>query len=153
MDAIEPRFQDQNLRLADFAKEVWVACPSCAQKAIATVDFEAGKARLLCAGCGYNKEASTTTQVLGQTGAWQIAAHHYFEATLWLQHPFKNETFWAYNPYHLEYLRQYIGATLRESKDRSHFTLLEKLPKFYHEAKNREALLKIIEKLKKRATP
>jgi hypothetical protein len=37
--------------------------------------------------------------------------------------------------------------TLREHKDRTHFTLLEKLPKFYHEAKNREGVLKIIAKL------
>jgi hypothetical protein len=39
---------------------------------------------------------------------------------------------------------------MREHKDRAHFTLLEKLPKFYHEGKNRTALLKIIEKLKKK---
>ena len=37
---------------------------------------------------------------------------------------------------------------LREHKDRTHFTLLEKLPRFYHEAKNREVLLKLIAKLK-----
>ena len=46
------------------------------------------------------------------------------------------------------YLEKYISATLREHKDRTNFTLLEKLPKFYHEAKNREGLLKIIAKLK-----
>ena len=61
---------------------------------------------------------------------------------------FKNDVFWSYNHEHLAYLEQYISATLREHRDRSHFTLLEKLPKFYHEAKNRDALLKIIKKLK-----
>lgn len=54
----------------------------------------------------------------------------------------------AYNGKHLEYLEQYISAKLREHKDRSHFTLLEKLPAFYGKAQSREALLKIITKLK-----
>ena len=61
---------------------------------------------------------------------------------------FKGERFFAYNGEHLAYLERYIAATLREHKDRTGFTLLEKLPKFYHEAKNREALLKIIQRLK-----
>ena len=29
------RFQDENLTLSDFYKEVWVVCPYCAEKAIA----------------------------------------------------------------------------------------------------------------------
>lgn len=77
-----------------------------------------------------------------------MPANHYFHAGLWLQAPFKKDIFWAYNGKHLEYLERYISATIREHKDRTGFTLLEKLPKFYHEAKNRESLLKIIAKLK-----
>ena len=77
-----------------------------------------------------------------------VAAHAYFDAALWYSAPFKNDTFWAYNPEHLTYLEDYITAKLREHSDREHFTLLEKLPKFYHEAKNREGLLKLIEKLR-----
>ena len=77
-----------------------------------------------------------------------MAAHQYFQAEIWLKAPFKNDVFWGYNDKHLEYLERYISATLREHKDRSHFTLLEKLPKFYHDAKKRDGLLKIIAKLK-----
>jgi predicted RNA-binding Zn-ribbon protein involved in translation (DUF1610 family) len=143
------RFQDQNFRLSEFQNEVWVVCPKCSKKAIAKVDYEAKKARLICDSCGYNKEIETSSSILGLKGNWQTAANTYFDAELWLKTPFKNEVFWAYNDQHLLYLEQYISAKLREHKDRTHFTLLEKLPKFYHEAKNREALLKIIEKLKK----
>lgn len=139
------RFQDENLIRSDFYKEVWVACPSCTKKAIATVNFEAKIARLLCVHCGYNKE---TTTALIPKGTIDMSANWYFDVDLWLKAPFRNEVFWAYNDKHLEYLERYISATLREHKDRSGFTLLEKLPKFYHEAKNREALLKIIAKLK-----
>jgi hypothetical protein len=139
------RFQDENLTRYDFYKEVWVVCTSCAKKAMATVNFETKTARLLCVHCGYNKE---TTTALIPKGAVETAANWYFDVELWLIATFKNDVFWAYNDKHLDYLERYIGATLREHKDRTHFTLLEKLPKFYHEAKNREGLLKIIEKLK-----
>jgi Zn ribbon nucleic-acid-binding protein len=142
----ENRFQDENLLLSDFYKEVWVVCPSCAKKAMATVNYETKIARLFCTNCGYNKEATTEIKI----GTIKAAANHYFQAELWLQAPFKNEIFWAYNDKHLEYLERYIAATIREHKDRTGFTLLEKLPKFYHEAKNREALLKIISKLQRK---
>lgn len=134
------RFSDQNKILSDFYNEVWVVCPSCTQKVVAKTDYKNKKVRLLCPGCGYNKEKSM--------GNLMTAANCYFMAELWLQHPFKNDVVCAYNGHHLEYLESYISADLREHKDRTHFTLLEKLPKFYHEAKNRDALLSIIRKLK-----
>jgi uncharacterized Zn finger protein (UPF0148 family) len=140
----QTRFQDENLLLSNFYQEVWVVCPSCAKKAIAKVNYETKTARLFCTNCGCNKE--TTTAV--NNGTINTAANQYFQSELWLQTPYKNEIFWAYNDNHLEYLERYISAILREHKDRTHFTLLEKLPKFYHEAKNREGLLKIITKLK-----
>jgi len=139
------RFQDQNLTKYDFYKEVWVVCPSCEKKAIAKVDFEIKLARLICINCGLSKE---TTIQISKNASLEMAANIYFNAELWLKAPFKNDVFWAYNDKHLEYLERYISATLREHKDRTHFTILEKLPKFYHEAKNREGLLKIIAKLK-----
>lgn len=69
-----------------------------------------------------------------------IATQMYFDADLWLQASFKSDIFYAYNQSHLDYLESYISAKLREHKDRTHFTLFEKLPRFYHESKNREAL-------------
>lgn len=139
------RFQEENLTRSDFYKEVWIICPSCAKKAITIVDFETCEAKLYCTHCCYIKK---TTTKFRKDGSIVVAAHRYFQAELWLQWSFKNDVFWAYNDKHLEYLERYISATLREHKDRTGFTILEKLPKFYHEAKNREALLKIISKLK-----
>ena len=138
------RFQDENLTISDFYKEVLVVCISCEKKAIPKVSFETKSARLFCEHCGYNKETSTVFYM----GTIKMAANHYFNADYWLKIKFKNEIFWAYNDKHLAYLERYISATLREHKDRTGFTLIEKLPKFYHEAKNRNPLLKVIEKLK-----
>ncbi|TPD71235.1 hypothetical protein [Flavobacterium microcysteis] len=144
---MQNRFSDQNKTISSFYEGVWVVCPSCSKKAIAKANIENKSARLYCLSCGYNKETSMEFLYAGQKALTSMAAHLYFDAELWLQHPFKNDVFIAFNGEHLNYLEQYISATLREHKDRTHFTLLEKLPKFYHEAKNRKALLTIIKKL------
>lgn len=141
------RFTDQQKTLADFYGEVWVACPSCSQKAVARADFEQGRARLTCSSCGYHKEVDTR---IGPTANLVQAAHGYFHAELWLQAPFREETFLAYNGGHLDYLEAYIGGTLREHRDRTGFTLLERLPRFYHLAANRVPLLKIIAALREK---
>jgi len=137
---MKERFQDQNFRLSHFQTNVWIICPTCLKKATAKVDYVEKHAKLSCLHCGYNKETSICNLYM--------AANGYFGAELWLKASFKDEVFWAFNFEHLLYLESYISANLREHKDRSHYTLLEKLPKFYHLAKNREALLKLIEKLK-----
>ena len=142
------RFQDQNKTIQDFYNEVWVVCPSCDKKAVAKVIEENNQVSLYCKHCGYNKKKSTEIYISGTKDILEMPAHRFFDTELWLQASFKNEMFYAYNDEHLTYLENYISANLREHKGRSHFTLLEKLPKFYHEAKNREALLKLIQKLK-----
>ena len=145
---MQDRFQDQNYRLTHFQEEVAVACPKCNKKALTTVNYEEKKAKLTCTHCGFHDVKDTLLTHLGYTANYKADASAYFDVETWYLAPFKNDFFFAYNEAHLLYLEQYIGAKLREHKDRSHFTLLEKLPKFYHEAKNREALLKLIEKLK-----
>lgn len=142
------RFHDQNLRITDFQQEVDVVCPKCQKKALATVNYEDKQAKLICKHCGYIDIKESAVTFLGVHDYFRTAAHVYFDAELWYLTPFKNDVFFAYNDAHLNYLEQYIGAKLREHKDRSHFTFLEKLPKFYHEAKNRNTLLKLISKLR-----
>ncbi len=143
------RFEDKNYRLTDFENEVWIACPNCGKQAIARIAEQEKQAKLSCIHCGFHKTCSMEfTNNNGKILVVKQAAHFYFEARLWFLASFKNNLFWAYNPEHLNYLETYISAKLREHKNRSHFTLLEKLPKFYHEAKNREGLLKLIAKLK-----
>lgn len=145
---MKTRFRDQKLRISEFYKKVLIQCPRCDLKAIATVDYEIRKARLLCENCTYSKDCSTETTFFGSTGNLILPAHQYFYANLWLLAPFKNDIIWAYNYDHLDYLEAYIGAKLREKQDREHYTLLEKLPLFYHDRKNRVALLKMIAKLR-----
>lgn len=163
----QARFVDEQLTIADFYNEVLVVCPTCAGRAISICDQIKETARLTCINCGYSKEIPTRYSYAHvekrQSGksdephsiepkTYQLitAAHIYFNAELWLQAPFKEHVFWAYNHKHLNYLKRYIAASLRESADRSHYTLVEKLPKFIQAAGNRQALLKIIEQLEKK---
>lgn len=150
MEKNSSRFQDQNLRLTDFNQKVAVHCPSCQRKAWATVDYAHAKAKLVCQCCGFFKTVSTSIWFFGKRVPMQVSAHVYFQAKLWYFATFRDDVFWALNDAHLSYLEKYIAAKQRQSNERTHFTLLERLPKFYHEAKNRESLLKLIQKLKKK---
>lgn len=76
-----------------------------------------------------------------------------FGLTLWLQKEFRKDLFWAYNYEHLELLRQYIAAKLRErginpyNSLRKNSAMMSRLPEFIKKAANRESLLKLIENL------
>ncbi len=143
------RFQDENLRIEDFEKEAWVHCISCNSRAVARFDPDRKKAKLICSSCGLFREISSLVKDdKGREFERIMPAQAWFGAELWYSHPFRGDVFFAYNPDHLDYLERYIQAKLREHKNRSYFTLLEKLPRFYHRAGNREGLLKIIEKLR-----
>ena len=71
----------------------------------------------------------------------------YFKLPLWLQIECEGETLWAYNRRHLAYLRLYVEAKLRETGRSGHRTMGSKLPKWMLLAKNRDAVLKGIERL------
>src|SRR5699024_2318562 len=108
--------------------------------------------RLVCAHCGLTKERAAQAYPPREQDAWYDALE------LWLQTPCCGETLWAYNKEHLDFLEQYVAATLRE---RTHpdgtlwsqtparnSTLASRLPAWIKSAKNREAVLKGIGKLR-----
>ena len=73
-----------------------------------------------------------------------------FGLPLWLQRSVRGNLFWAYNRQHLHAIKEYVGAKLRERQTTTHTTMVEKLPQFIKEAKNRDAILKLIEKLERK---
>jgi len=74
-----------------------------------------------------------------------------FQLPLWLQTDVKGNLFWAYNRTHLHDIKQYVQAKLRERKASSHMTMVERLPTFIKEAKNRKAILSAIHKLERKS--
>ena len=72
-----------------------------------------------------------------------------FDLQLWLQIPIDDNILWAYNYDHLDYLKKYVSAKLREEHAVTKNSMTQKLPDFIKLAKNRERILKAIERLEK----
>ena len=76
-----------------------------------------------------------------------------FGLPLWLQLEFRGDLFWAFNYDHLEILRDYIAAKLRErginprNTIRKNSAMLSRLPTFITKAGNRPELLKLVNHL------
>ncbi|SDF73738.1 hypothetical protein SAMN04487996_11263 [Dyadobacter soli] len=70
-----------------------------------------------------------------------------FSLPLWFQENVKGDTFWASNKEHLLEIRSYVTAKLRERQTMRITTMVEKLPQFIKAAKNREVVLKAIERM------
>jgi hypothetical protein len=72
-----------------------------------------------------------------------------FGLPLWLQLPCCGETLWAYNESHLQALRDYVAADLRED-DCHHWSMFARLPKWVSAKKNRTEVLKSLNHLEER---
>lgn len=76
---------------------------------------------------------------------------------LWLQAGFRGDVFWAYNYDHLDELKHYIAAKLRErgiaprNTIRKNSAMVSRLPEFIKKASNRDDLLKCIGELEKKS--
>ena len=100
-----------------------------------------------CTACGQARLYDTTCKRTYANS--QQASDPYFGLPLWLQAPFGSHTVWAYNRKHLNYLKEYVQAKLRESASGGRHALTWKLPNFIKLAKNRDGILKIIARLEK----
>jgi Zn ribbon nucleic-acid-binding protein len=143
---MKAKFSDPHGRIDIFSDLFLVRCPRCDSCAKVIVrNREDGvpnlfaPRRLSCLQCGYTKdwEGKQITQY-----------HHadwYFGLPLWLQIPCCGEILWAHNQKHLQFLEDFVSAEIRESLNGS---LASKLPKWLKSAKNRDEILRTIEKLK-----
>lgn len=71
----------------------------------------------------------------------------YFGFNLWLQTQVKTHTLWVYNLEHLQYLRDYISAYLREDKQRFKYAMISNLPQWMTNRKNRDLIVKKLNQL------
>jgi Zn ribbon nucleic-acid-binding protein len=135
--------------LAEFVndKSVYIVCPQCNRKAIVNaINTNSIKehAKMACVHCGYNKvleKVNYTYRVFGNDP--------YFQLPLWLMVDCCGYVLWAYNEFHLDFIRSIIEASLRErdTKKMYNSSLASRLPKWMLSSKNREHVLKAIRKL------
>jgi hypothetical protein len=102
--------------------------------------------RANCTVCGHSQVYPALYQPIYADN--HNAIDPYLGLKLYLQQVFDNNILWAYNLEHLEYLEKYIRAKLREAPFGGKQALYWKLPQFIKSAKNREKLLKIIQRMK-----
>lgn len=141
------RFVDDGRWVGSFLNEVLVHCPQCDRCAT----IRESPARLICRHCGYVKEEVRWNSLGPNTSDESIS--------LWLQRPCCGETLWAFNSSHLLWLESYVAAHLRERKHQNledkpdenwcrNSSLASRLPRWMTSAKNREEVLRNVEKLK-----
>ena len=74
-----------------------------------------------------------------------------FNLSLWFQADVRGDLFWAYNRNHLNEIKSYVISKLRERRTTTHTTMVERLPNFIKDSKNREILVKVIERLERKS--
>ena len=153
---MEPRTKHTyRTHLYDFIKDVLVVCPNCEGHALVNTGGytvfqpEAKNVRVVCGNCGFNK---TIERLQTRSKHLIIGApiDPFFHLPLWLQIEMGDNLLWAYNLEHLDFLEQHVGAKLRERNGFKYQvkSIGARLPKWMTSKKNREAVLKAIEKLK-----
>ncbi|MFE7414830.1 hypothetical protein [Streptomyces laurentii] len=152
------RFRDPRSTTYDFMDVIMVRCPVCdraarvvpapeAQKRGAWVLF--GPRRLVCHGCGLSRIRMGSERVVARlSGTAQAATDPYFGMPLWLRAETRHGWLWAYNPEHLDLIRRFVQASLRERAPwydtGQKMTLVARLPAWIQRAKNREEILRVI---------
>lgn len=148
------RFYDPGDTLSHFAASVLVRCPRCERIAhfehrpSAPPDVNGRReprSRLVCRSCG-----------LCQIGTGAYRSSRYTSGcsypTLWLQTDTRHGELWAYNLPHLDLIRRFVAADLRERApwyDHGRkMTLVARLPAWMKSAKNRDDVLRTVDRLR-----
>lgn len=131
---------------------ILVICPQCNSKALIFPDTE-GTVKCICTKCSFYKNKSNKSRFF----YWnkENPTDGYFGFNLWLQINCCGNSLWAFNNRHLNVLDSYINATLRERKTFKNqwcgnSSVVAKLPKWIKSHKNREQLIKAIQKLREK---
>lgn len=119
------RYEQGNLK--EKPKNVMVKCDECGSS------FEIQSKSEKYLNCSPKEEGLIHDQVFG--------CPYYFQAD------FKGKLFWARNLQHLLEMENYVSSDLR-TRLPYRMRMVERLPTFIKEAKNREAILKILQKWK-----
>lgn len=139
ISTMKEKFISDNRVLSDFYKNVMIHCPVCNKLAIIK---EINKLHVLtCIHCSYQQK--------GENLIYQ------FFPRLWLKINCYGNELWALNREHLYYIKKYVSAKIRERRidnprDYKNKRLDSRLPNWIKSAKNRQQILKCIDKLEKK---
>ncbi len=147
------RVKDSRKTIYSFFDSFLVKCPHCNSLAIVTRSDRSKKdifaaRKFSCKICGAAKDNSNRNII-------SISENKdpYFNYSLWLSAPCSNNILWAYNLEHLNFIEEFVRGKLRETPPDpiygySNQSLFSRLPKWIQSRKNRDKILKVIEKMK-----
>ena len=136
-EVVDGRFAPDACSLGAFKSECWVRCPRCGGAGIIN------DVRALCFACAYSSQQAGWYQ----TRKGQLTS--VFNLPLLLKTTIAPGEVWAYNNRHLNQLRCYVEATLRDERNNTGRSWSHKLPAWMKSAKNREKVLRALDVLKK----
>ena len=146
------RFTDTRDSLADFGRELIVACPRC--RGQARVEFEVSDGSVVqkrvCAHCGASEKKS-----INGLPPYQYAPDLHQRLDLWLQTPCCGRVLWALNEAHLRFLEQYVSADLRQRNPDVNYgwanqSLAGRLPRWITSQENRDEVERCLRRLRAR---
>ncbi|WP_433454275.1 hypothetical protein ACQPXS_39405 [Streptomyces sp. CA-142005] len=152
------RFRDPRSTEYDFLDSLLVHCPRCDRIARVQRQPDPGERplfaprRLICRSCGLSR--TWTGRGVGLwAGSGGPAMDPYFGVRLWLQRETRHGRLWAYDLRHLDLIRRYAAAGLRERAPwydtGQKTTLVARLPVWIKSAKNRDEVLRTVDRLRK----
>lgn len=129
-------------------------CDNCGKKFESIIPNQKQKVDTItipCPHCGTTRtyEPRNEEYQIGYMTRGQ-AADPIFGLPLWFQAAFKGDLFWAYNRDHLSEIKSYVSSKLRERQTTTHTTMVERLPNFIKDSKNRDSIIKVIERLERK---
>ncbi|MCD9194764.1 hypothetical protein [Streptomyces albireticuli] len=158
------RFRDPGHWKHHFAAtgSVLVRCPRCERQArVVTAGGTAEDTspslydtprRLVCRHCGLSRERRKDVPIAFFWGGATDMLDPYFHVPLWLQTDTRHGRLWAYNPEHLDLLRRYVEATLREHdpwyEPWRKMGVIGRLPAWIKQAKNRDEVLRGLDRMR-----
>ncbi|WP_030691123.1 hypothetical protein [Streptomyces globisporus] len=160
MASLSERFRDPRSTQYDFISSIMVRCPGCAKAARVIPAPEEDSApggpvlfrprRLVCRGCGLSRVWSGRAVTFSH-GTAHPATDPYFGMPLWLQVETRHGWLWAYDLEHLDLIRRFVQASLRERAPwydtGQKMTLVARLPVWIKRAKNRDEILRAVSRI------
>ena len=154
------RFRDPRRTVYDFVGDVLVCCPRCGRVAHVTPvpGHDYGPhyrymppRRLVCGSCGLTRTTDKRWAAFPR-GTVTQATDPYFDLPLRLQIATRHGWLWAYNLEHLDLIRRYVQAPLRERAPwydhGQKMTLTARLPRWIKTAKHRDEMLRAVDRLR-----
>ncbi|MFF2775531.1 hypothetical protein ACFVU3_11530 [Streptomyces sp. NPDC058052] len=160
MTADSTRFRDPRSAKHEYLDSIIVRCPGCARAArvVPAPGVDLGPdipkmflpRHLVCRACGFSRRWNGC-HVLFSGGTAGPATDPYFGVPLWLQTDTRHGRLWAYDLAHLDLIRRYVQAPLRERapwyETGRKMTLVARLPAWIKRAKNRDEILRAVRRL------